>query len=170
MLKIRVNELIRSREVRLIGSNGEQIGVVPTQEAQRRAYEEGLDLVEVAPQVMPPVCRIMDYSKYKYEQEKRAKEAKKHQKVIHIKEMKYKPNIEEHDYQVKLHHLKRFLTKGDRAKVTMTFRGREITHMELGRRVIDRLIGDLAEIGEIEKGPIQEGRNIIIYFTPKSGK
>ncbi len=162
--------MIRSKEVRLIGPNGEQIGVVPVQEAQRKAYEEGLDLVEVAPQVMPPVCRIMDYNKYKYEQEKRAKEAKKHQKIIHIKEIKFKPNIEEHDYQVKLHHLKRFFTKGDRAKVTMIFRGREITHMELGRRVIDRLISDLAEIGEVEKGPILEGKNLIVFFTPKKGK
>ncbi len=110
----------------------------------------------------------MDYSKYKYKQEKRAKEAKKHQHIIHIKEMKFKPNIEEHDYQVKLHHLKRFLTKLDRAKVTMTFRGREITHIELGRRVLDRLVSDLKDFGEVEKGPIQEGRNIIIFFTPKS--
>ncbi|MBU1061467.1 MAG: translation initiation factor IF-3, partial [Candidatus Omnitrophica bacterium] len=120
--EIRVNHRIRVKEVRLIGSDGEQMGIVPTRDAIDKAQELGFDLVEVASQTSPPVCRIMDYSKYKYDQEKKAREARKHQKVVHLKEIKIKPNIEEHDYQVKLHHLKRFLSRGDKAKLTMTFR------------------------------------------------
>jgi translation initiation factor IF-3 len=165
--ELRVNQRIRIKEVRLIGPEGEQMGVVPTQEAMQKAQELGLDLVEVAPSATPPVCRIMDYSKYKYEQEKKEKEARRHQHVMHLKEIKIKPNIEEHDYQVKLFHLKRFLARGDKAKLTMTFRGREISHMDIGKKVMDRVISDLAEVGEIENGPIREGRDIIINFIPK---
>jgi len=166
---LRINQRIRVKEVRLIGPDGEQMGVVNTQDALKKAEESGLDLVEVAGQTAPPVCRIMDYSKYKYEQEKKEKEARKHQKIVHVKEIKVKPNIEEHDYQVKLFHLKRFLTRGDKVKLTMMFRGREMSHMDIGRKVLDRIVSDLKEIGEIEKGPILEGRNIIINFMPRSG-
>ncbi|MFH1478816.1 MAG: translation initiation factor IF-3 [Candidatus Omnitrophota bacterium] len=166
--ELRINQRIRVKDVRLIGADGEQMGVVPTQEAILKAQEVGLDLVEIAPQSNPPVCRIMDHSKYKYEQEKKAKEAKKHQKIIHLKEIKLKPNIEEHDYQVKLHHLQRFLSRGDKAKLTMTFRGRQMSHIELGKKIVDRIIGDLADVGEVEKGPARDGRNIIVHFTQRS--
>ncbi|MBU1852437.1 MAG: translation initiation factor IF-3 [Candidatus Omnitrophica bacterium] len=166
---MRVNHRIRVKEVRLIGSDGEQMGIVPTRDAIDKAQELGFDLVEVASQTSPPVCRIMDYSKYKYDQEKKAREARKHQKVVHLKEIKIKPNIEEHDYQVKLHHLKRFLSRGDKAKLTMTFRGREMSHMDIGKKVLDRMTSDIIEVGEVEKGPSREGRNIIINFIPRSG-
>jgi len=155
------------KEVRLIGPNGEQMGIVNTQDALQKAGESGLDLVEVAGQTSPPVCRIMDYSKYKYEQEKQEKEARKHQKTIHLKEIKMKPNIEEHDYQVKLYHLKRFLGRGDKAKLTMTFRGREMSHVDIGKKVMNRIITDLKDVGEVEKGPMMEGRSIMIHFMPR---
>lgn len=154
--------------MRLIGPDGEQMGVVLTRDALQKAQEVGLDLVEVAPGANPPVCRIMDYSKYKYEQEKKEKEARKHQHIMHLKEIKMKPNIEEHDYQVKLFHLKRFLGRGDKARLTMTFRGREMSHMDIGKKVLDRVISDLADVGEIETGPSREGRDIIINFIPKA--
>jgi len=166
--ELRINQRIRVKEVRLIGPNGEQMGIVNTQDALQRAEESSLDLVEVAGQTTPPVCRIMDYSKYKYEQEKKEKESRKHQHVVHLKEIKIKPNIEEHDYQVKLYHLKRFLSRGDKAKLTMVFRGREMSHMDIGKKVMDRVVVDLAEIGEIEKGPFMEGRSIMINFTPRA--
>ncbi|MFH1853793.1 MAG: translation initiation factor IF-3 [Candidatus Omnitrophota bacterium] len=166
--ELRVNQRIRIKDVRLIGPSGEQMGVVPTRDAMLKAQEVGLDLVEVAPQAIPPVCRIMDYSKYKYEQEKKAKEARKHQKIVHLKEIKFKPNIEEHDYQVKLHHLKRFLTRGDKAKVTMVFRGREMSHIDIGKRVLDRITSDLADVGEMEKPPLKEGRSLTLNFLPRA--
>ncbi|MCX5687709.1 MAG: translation initiation factor IF-3 [Candidatus Omnitrophica bacterium] len=164
---LRINQRIRVKEVRLIGPEGEQMGIVNTQDALQKAEESGLDLVEVAGQTAPPVCRIMDYSKYKYEQEKKEKEARKHQKTIHLKEIKMKPNIEEHDYQVKLHHLKRFLERGDKAKLTMIFRGREMSHMSIGKKIMDRVISDLNEVGEVEKGPMMEGRSIMIHFMAR---
>lgn len=166
--ELRVNQRIRIKEVRLIGPSGEQMGIVSTRDALQKAQEVGLDLVEVASQAVPPVCRIMDYSKYKYEQEKKAKEARKHQRVMHLKEIKFKPNIEEHDYQVKLHHLKKFLTRGDKAKVTMIFRGREMSHIDIGKRVLDRVIVDLVEAGELEAPPKKEGRSITLNFMPRS--
>ncbi len=164
----RANQRIRVKEVRLIGANGEQMGKVLTQDALQKARELDLDLVEVASQASPPVCRIMDYSKFKYDQEKKAKEARRHQRIMHLKEIKIKPNIEEHDYQVKLYHLKRFLARGDKAKLTMTFRGREMSHMDIGRKVLDRVVSDLTEVGELEKAPAREGRNIIVNFVPRS--
>ena len=163
----RINQRIRIKEVRLIGADGEQLGIVSTQEALQKAQGLDLDLVEVAGQAIPPVCRIMDYSKYKYEQEKKAKEARRHQKIVHLKEIKIKPNIEEHDYQVKLYHLKRFLARGDKAKLTMTFRGREMSHMDIGKKVLDRMLSDLVEVGEVEQGPTREGRNITVSFMPR---
>jgi translation initiation factor IF-3 len=123
--------------------------------------------VEVAPGAKPPVCRVMDYSKYKYEQEKKEKLAKRHQKRTRLKEIKLRPKIEEHDYQVKMKHLERFLGRGDKVKVTLVFRGREMAHQELGRRVVDRFIKDITNIGEVEKGPVSEGRFINTIFAPK---
>lgn len=164
---LRINQRIRVKEVRLIGPESEQMGIVNTQDALQKAEEFGLDLVEVSGQASPPVCRIMDYSKYKYEQEKKEKESRKHQKIVHLKEIKIKPNIEEHDYQVKLYHMKRFLTRGDKAKLTMVFRGREMSHMDIGKKIMNRVVSDLNEVGEVEKGPMMEGRNIMIYFMPR---
>ena len=126
-----------------------------------------LDLVEVAPQVKPPVCRIMDFSKYKYDQEKREREAKKHQKTMHLKEIRVKPNIEEHDYDIKLKHLIEFLKKGDKVKVTLMFRGREMAHRDIGRRVVDRFATDTQGVGVVEHGPVFEGRMITMVIAPK---
>lgn len=151
----------------VIGANGEQLGVMAPEQGLRLAQEAGLDLVEVAPQARPPVCRIMDFSKYKYEQEKKAKEAKKKQHAIHIKEIRIKPKIGDHDYQVKLGFIKKFLERGDKVKVTLLFRGREMAHPELGRKVLDRLCEDIAQVGEIEKPAVQEGRAIIMVVAPK---
>jgi len=133
----------------------------------KRAEEAGLDLVEVAPTAVPPVCRIMDYSKYKYEQEKREKEAKKKQRVIHIKEIRMSPKIGEHDYQFKLKNLEDFLKRGDKVKVTMMFKGREMTHMDIGRKVLDRLSSDISSVGEIEETPRLEGRIISMVIRGK---
>ncbi len=151
----------------MIGPNGEQLGIVSVRTALDMASKNELDLVEVAPQVKPPVCRIMDYSKYKYEQEKREREAKKHQKQFHLKEIRVKPNIEEHDYGIKLRHLLEFLKNGDKVKVTLMFRGREMAHREIGRRVIDRFKTDASEMGVIEHGPSLEGRFITMVLAPK---
>lgn len=141
--------------------------MVDIREAARLAGEAGLDLVEVAPNVNPPVCRIMDYPKFKYEQEKREREAKKKQHVIHLKELKVGPMIEEHDYQVKLHHLQRFLKRGDKIKITMRFRGRQMQHIDLGQKVLARLKKDISEIGDEEKPPKREGRIMTMVFKPK---
>ena len=155
------------REARVVGEDGEQLGVLPVSEAQKRADEAGLDLVEVAPTAVPPVCRIMDYSKYKYEQEKSEKEARKKQKVIHLKEVRLSPKIGEHDYQFKLKNLQEFLKRGDKAKVTMMFKGREMAHMDLGRKILDRLAGDISATGEIEEQPRLEGRVIMMIIRAK---
>ncbi len=142
--------------------------MVSAQEGLRRAQAAGLDLVEVAPDAAPPVCRIMDYSKYKYDQEKKQREAKKKQHVTHIKELKMKPNIEEHDYQVKLSHLRKFLERGDKTKITMMFRGREMQHVERCRAVLDRIMKDASDIGEIEEPPtMMFGRTLVMTFRPK---
>ena len=155
---MRINNRIRVKEVRVIGENGEQLGVMQTLDALKRAEEAGLDLVEVAPTVAPPVCRIIDYSKYKYEQEKREKEARKKQRIVHIKEIRMGPKIGEHDYQFKLRFLEDFLKRGDKVKVTMMFRGREMAHIDLGRKVLDRLASDISAVGEVEASPRLEGR------------
>lgn len=155
------------KEARVVGAEGEQLGILPVQDAQKLADEVGLDLVEVAPTAVPPVCRIMDYSKYKYEQEKSEKEARKKQKVIHLKEVRLSPKIGEHDYQFKLNNLKEFLKRGDKAKVTMMFKGREMTHMDLGRKILDRLAGDISAVGEIEESPRLEGRIIMMIIRAK---
>ncbi len=151
----------------VIGADGEQLGVMAPEQGLKLAQEAGLDLVEVAPQARPPVCRIMDFSKYKYEQEKKAKEAKKKQHAIHIKEIRIKPKIGENDYQVKLSFIKKFLERGDKVKVTLLFRGREMSHPELGTKVLDRLKLDIADAAQIEKPPLREGRAIIMVVAPK---
>ena len=140
---------------------------MPTPEALTRAEGAGLDLVEVAPTAVPPVCRIMDYSKYKYEQEKREKEARKKQKIVHLKEIRLSPKIGEHDYQFKLRNLEDFLKRGDKVKITMMFKGREMAHVDLGRKILDRLSSDISQVGEIEEPPRQEGRFINMVIRAK---
>ena len=161
---LRINYRIRAKEIRVVGEEGEQLGVMTVQDALKKAEEAGLDLVEVAPTANPPVCRIIDYSKYKYEQEKREKEARKKQRTVHIKEIRLGPKIGEHDYLFKLKNLEEFLKRGDKVKITMMFKGREMTHIDLGRRILDRLSSDISSIGEIEESPRLEGRfnNMII--------
>jgi translation initiation factor IF-3 len=151
----------------VIGPNSEQLGIVSVKTGLDLATKYELDLVEVAPQVKPPVCRIMDFSKYKYEQEKREREAKKHQKHFQLKEIRVKPNIEEHDYHIKLKHMLEFLKEGNKVKVTLMFRGREMAHKEIGRRVVDRFVADAQEAGVVESGPTFEGRFITIVVAPK---
>ncbi|MFH1093645.1 MAG: translation initiation factor IF-3 [Candidatus Omnitrophota bacterium] len=164
---VKINGQIRASEVRLIGPEGQKLGVMSNAEAMRIAKEEQLDLVEVSAQAVPPVCRVMDYTKFKYDQQKKDRESKKKQKVVHVKELRFKPKIGEHDYLVKLRNLEKFLKHHDKVKVSMTFRGRENTHKEFGEKILNRLILDAVEFGEPEKPPIQEGRNIIIIFKPK---
>jgi translation initiation factor IF-3 len=161
-----LNDRIRSPQVRLVGPDGDQIGVVPTQEALRRARELDLDLVEVAPQAQPPVCRIMDYGKFKYERDIRQKEARKKQARTELKEIKFRPKIDAHDYATKKGHVDRFLRGGHKVKVTIMFRGREMTHTELGRKILDRLVEDLGEMVTVESMPKQEGRNMIMVIAP----
>ncbi len=165
--KHRVNEVIRIKEVRLIGSDGSQLGVLPTEQAMSMAEEEGLDLVEVAPNERPPVCRIMDYGKFKYQQSKRGQEAKKKQKQFLVKEMKMRPKTEEHDYQFKIKHVRRFLSEGNKTKITIMFRGRELSHLELGQKILDRLTEDLSDVCIVEQEPKREGRNMIMVLAPR---
>jgi translation initiation factor IF-3 len=161
-----LNDRIRSPQVRLIGPDGDQIGLIPTQEALRRARELDLDLVEVAPQAQPPVCRIMDYGKFKYERDIRQKEARKKQARTELKEIKFRPKIDAHDYATKKGHVDRFVRGGHKVKVTIMFRGREMTHTELGRTILDRLVADLGELVTVESMPKQEGRNMIMVIAP----
>ena len=165
--RYRVNYQIRAQRIRLIDENGTQIGIVPLQEGLRIAAQKNLDLVEVSPHADPPVCRILDYSKYKYQQEKREKEARKKQKQVHFKEVRLKPRIEEHDYQVKLKKIREFLEKGDRVRIRLTFRGREMVHPELGDNLMKRLLEDLKDVASVEKKPTREGRNVICILYPK---
>ena len=165
----RINERIRVPEVRLIDENGEQVGIVPTNEALERARERDLDLVEVAPNSKPPVCRILDYSKYKYEQEQKAKAARKHQQQVNVREIKLRPKIAQHDYETKRGHVERFLKQNDKVKVTIMFRGREQSHPERGRMLLDRLLQDVSEIGVMEQEPLQEGRNMTMLLAPTRG-
>jgi translation initiation factor IF-3 len=162
----RINERIRVPEVRLIDDEGNQIGVLETAEALRFAQERELDLVEVAPEARPPVCRVLDYSKYKYEQAQKLKQARKHQQQITIREIKFRPKIAQHDYDTKKHHVERFLRHKDKVKVTIMFRGREVTHPERGTAILDRLAEELAELGVVEQRPMQEGRNMTMMMAP----
>jgi len=153
--------------VRVIGPEGDQIGIMDTKAALQMAAEHGLDLVEISPNADPPVCRIMDYGKFKYEQEKKAKEAKKKQHVSHLKEIRMRPKIDEHDYQFKLRHLKEFLAEGDRVKVTVIFRGRENIHKEFGRKLLERVVEDSSEVASLQ-GPLRsEGGSLVAILSPK---
>jgi translation initiation factor IF-3 len=162
----RTNERIRVREVRLVGDDGNQIGVVPIDEALKYAQERDLDLVEVAAEAKPPVCRVLDYSKFKYEQEQKAKQARKHQKTVNVREIKLRPKIADNDYETKKNHVVRFLTGDDRVKVTIMFRGREQTHPERGVALLMRLAEDVSELGTVEQRPIQDGRNMTMLLSP----
>jgi translation initiation factor IF-3 len=162
----RINERIRVPEVRLIGEDGQQIGVLKTEDALRHAQERDLDLVEVAPEARPPVCRVLDYSKYKYEQAQKLKQARKHQQQITVREIKFRPKIAQHDYDTKKGHVERFLRHKDKVKVTIMFRGREVTHPERGTMILDRLAEELAELGVVEQRPMQEGRNMTMMMAP----
>ena len=166
--ELSINEQIRAREVRVVSDTNEQLGVMTVRDAIRAAEERGLDLVEVAPNGRPPVCRIMNYGKYRYEQQKRDKEAKKKQKVFQVKEVKLRPNIEDHDFYVKLKHAQRFLGDGNKVKVTIMFRGREMTHPELGRDVLERVLKELGDTIVCEKPPKLEGRNMTMVIGPKA--
>ncbi len=162
----RINERIRVPEVRLIGEDGSQIGVLKIDDALRYAQERDLDLVEVAPEAKPPVCRVLDYSKYKYEQAQKVKQARKHQQQITIREIKFRPKIAQHDYDTKKGHIERFLKHKDKVKVTIMFRGREVTHPERGVMILDRLAEELAELASVEQRPIQDGRNMTMMLGP----
>ena len=162
-----MNSRINVQEVRLIASNGDQVGVVDTSKALELAKEEELDLVEIVPNQTPPVCRIMDYGKFKFENQKKAHAAKKKQKQTQVKEIKFSPNTEEADYQVKLKSLIKFLSGGDKAKITMRFRGREIAHQVIGREFLDRVQKDLDEYGVVEQIPSFEGRQMVMVIAPK---
>jgi translation initiation factor IF-3 len=164
--QVNFNEKIRVREVRLIDEDGKQLGIVPTPEALRIAREKELDLVEISPKATPPVCKIMDYGKFKYQLAKKAHEARKKATVIQVKEMKLGLKIEEHDLQVKLRHMKEFLTDGDKVKITVMFRGREILHKDKGEALAFKIIDQLKGIGDLEQKPRFDGRNIIMIFAP----
>jgi translation initiation factor IF-3 len=157
------------REIRVIDDNGEQLGIMPPPQALALARSKSLDLVEISPTAAPPVCRIMDFGKYQYEQQKRARAARKHQKVIEVKEIKFRPKVDEHDYQFKKKHIERFLAEGDKVKATIFFRGRENAHPEIGRRILERLVGDLEELAVIESLPQKEGNQLHTILAPKPG-
>lgn len=165
---LRINDDIRVREVRVTSSTGEQLGIMTTRDALQLAEEQHLDLVEVAPKAKPPVCRIMDFGRYRYEQQKRDKEAKKKQKVITLKEVKFRPNIEDHDFNVKLKNALRFVQEGNKVKVTIMFRGREMSHQELGREVLLRVAAELKDLVTVERDPKLEGKNMIMILAPKA--
>jgi len=164
---VRVNEQIRAREVLVIGADGSQLGVMSSQEALVRAEDNRLDLVEVAPKATPPVCKIMDYGKYRYEQSKRTKTAKKRQKSVKVKEIRMRPKIAEHDFQFNKRHIERFIETGAKTKVMVTFWGREITHIDIGRAKLQRMAADLSDICEVEQAPKMEGRSMVMILSPK---
>jgi translation initiation factor IF-3 len=164
---VRINERIRTDSVRLIGPDGEQVGIVSLREALAYAESLNLDLVEVAPMAVPPVCKVMHYGKYKYEQEQKAKEARKRQTVISIKEIKLRPKIDDHDFATKKGHVERFLKNSDKVKVTIMFRGRELMHPHLGEKLLRRMAAELADLGDVESQPNLDGRNMIMMLAPK---
>ena len=163
-----MNREIRVREVRVIGPEGEQLGILPTADAFRQAQESGYDLVEVAPTSGPPVCRIMDYGKYKYELSKKEHQSRRHQKSTHVKEIKLRPRTDKHDLEIKIRQIKNFLEEGNKTKVTLTYRGREMANQEMGRTLMNSVIERLAEAGTIEYAPRMEGRSLIMIVAPKS--
>ena len=162
----RINDRIRAPEIRLIGAEGENIGVVTPERALGLAEDAGLDLVEISPNANPPVCKIMDYGKFKYEQQKRESEARKKQTVIQVKEVKFRPNTDTHDYGVKMRNVLKFLEKGDKVKVTLRFRGREMAHQNLGRELLERVAEDIKELGKVENMPKMEGRQMTMMVGP----
>jgi translation initiation factor IF-3 len=162
----RINDRIRARQVRLIGADGSQLGVKPLPEALQIAREQGLDLVEVAAQADPPVCRIMDYNRYKYEQQQKRKESRRKASNVVIKEMKFRPKIDEHDYETKMRHVERFLGEGSKVKLTIMFRGREMAHPELGRKILERVAERVADFAMVESAPKQDGRNMTMVLNP----
>lgn len=164
--KVRVNRQIRISPVRLIDENGRQVGIVDIETALDAAFQRGLDLVEVAPDARPPVVRIMDYGKYKYEQARKAREARKKQHQIQVKEVKFRPGIEDHDFEFKCRHARRFLEEGNKVKVTMMFRGRQMAHPELGLDVLERVAEELSDVGKIESEATMDGRNMTMVLTP----
>ena len=165
-----INEEIRDKEVRVIGEDGAQLGIMPIKDAQNLSVEKGLDLVKIAPQAVPPVCRIMDYGKFRFEQAKREKEARKNQKVVDVKELWLSVGIGENDLNVKVNHAKRFLQDGDKVKVGVRFRGREMAHTELGSDLLDKFALACAEFGSVEKSPKLDGRRMLCFIAPKSLK
>lgn len=154
--------------MRVIGEDGEQIGIMPTKQAIKLAAERGYDLVEVSPQARPPVCRIMDYGKYKYELTKKAKDAKKKQRFFQLKEMRFRPKTEEHDYKFKMRHIREFLNQGNKVKILVVFKGRERAHMEFGQKILDKLKADLSDVGDPGTTPKMEGRSLTLTFTPRT--
>jgi translation initiation factor IF-3 len=168
--ELRINDRIRVPEVRLVGPNGETVGIVPTGEALKLAQEADLDLVEVAPMARPPVCKLMDYGKFKYENAQKAREARRNQTNVIIKEMKLRPKIDAHDYETKKGHVVRFLRAGDKVKITIMFRGREQHRPELGYRLLQRLAEDVTELGFVESSPKQDGRNMVMVLGPHKKK
>jgi translation initiation factor IF-3 len=163
----RVNEEIRIPQVRLIDQDGEMQGVLPVREAMQRAFAVGLDLVEISPNADPPVCKILDFGKFKYEQQKKRNEAKKKQKVIEIKEIKVRPNIDENDYQVKMRAMKSFIEEGDKVKVTLRFRGREMAHQDIGVRVLERIRAEMDTTSKVEQMPRMENRQMVMVLSPR---
>jgi len=163
-----VNEKIRETEIRLIGADGENVGVTTPEEGMRLAEIAGLDLVEISPNARPPVCKVMDFGKFKYEQQKRESEARKKQKIIEIKEIKFRPNTDVHDYGVKMRNVVKFLENGDKVKITMRFRGREMAHQNLGLELLHRVAADVEEIGKVENMPKLEGRQMVMLIGPVS--
>ncbi|MBD3787287.1 MAG: translation initiation factor IF-3 [Sphingomonadales bacterium] len=163
----RINDRIRAPEIRLIGADGENVGVVSPARAMQMAEEAGLDLVEISPTAVPPVCKIMDYGKFKYEQQKREAEARKKQKIIEIKEVKFRPGTDTHDYEVKMRSVMRFLEDGDKVKITLRFRGREMAHQQLGLELLNRVKDDVGEAGKVETMPKLEGRQMVMMIAPK---
>ena len=162
----RINDRIRVPEIRLIGADGENVGVVSPDRGLRMAEDAGLDLVEISPNASPPVCKIMDYGKFKYEQQKRESEARKKQKTIDVKEVKFRPNTDTHDYDVKMRNVTRFLEAGDKVKVTLRFRGREMAHQNLGRNLLERVAADVEGLGKVENMPKMEGRQMVMMIGP----
>jgi translation initiation factor IF-3 len=165
-----VNGEITALEVRLVGEEGEQLGIVSLREALAAADEAGLDLVEIAPMAKPPVCKLMDFGKFKYQEQKKAHEARLKQKQVQVKEVKLRPGTDENDYQIKLRNLKRFLDDGDKCKVTLRFRGREMAHQDIGMRQLERIKADLEELGQVEQMPKMEGRQMVMVIAPKKNR
>jgi translation initiation factor IF-3 len=163
----RINEEIRAREVHLIDKDGQNLGNVPIADALAKAQEAGLDLVEISPNATPPVCKLLDYGKYKYQEQKKQAEARKKQKVVEVKEIKFRPMIDDHDYQVKMRSMQRFFEEGDKVKVTLRFRGREMAHQELGVQLLNRVKDDTVNVAKIESEPRVEGRQMVMVLAPR---